>query len=417
MKPLVVVTTHPIQYHVPVYKAVENLFGVPVHIIYGSDFSVAGYYDKEFRSTFAWDVDLASKNSVASTFLCTVANGGARGYDELSAAGLRKALIATDPGAILLTGYRPSFNSHAIYHALRMRRPLLFRAETTDHARARGGLLKEARPRALRWFYNRCDRLLPIGARSYAHYRALGCEESKLIFSPYCVDTAPFQCDEPARAALRQATRAQLQLPDASRVLLFSGKLSQRKGVHQLLAAVKQFPAELRAKTALVFLGDGQERPALEAEALRDPAVRAVFLGFQNQTQLSPYYQSADLLVLPSVESETWGLVVNEALHHGLPAVVSDAVGCAPDLIQPGCTGEIAAANSVESLREALLRALAWAGDPALRARRREKIAGYTVEKAAQGIARAFLAVTGKDRASNREWERGTKESPEILTR
>jgi len=393
VKPLVIITTHPIQYQVPVFRAVENLCGVPVHTIYGSDFSVAGYYDKEFRSSFAWDVDLLQKSRASSTFLSTVAQGGARSFEDVSAAGLKSALAAADPGAILLTGYGTGFYRKAIYHALRLRRPLLFRAETTDHARPRGVLRSLLRRQILRWFYHRCDRLLPIGLRSYEHYRALGCPESKLIFSPYCVDIAPFQCDEAARQATRQPTRARLQFPEDTHALLFSGKLSRRKGVHILMAAVKQLPADRRAKTALVFLGDGEERQALESEARQDPPVRAVFLGFQNQTQLSPYYHAADLLVLPSVESETWGLVVNEALHHGLPAVVSGAVGCAPDLIEPGRTGEVAAAHSAQSLREALMRALTWTADPGVRAQCRNKVSAYTVEKAAQGIARAFQSV------------------------
>ena len=393
MKPLVIITTHPIQYQVPVFRAVEDLWGVPVHTIYGSDFSVFGYYDKEFRSSFAWDADLLQKSKTSSTFLSTVAQGGARSFEEVSAVGLKNALAAVDPGAILLTGYGPRFYRQAIYHALRTRLPLLFRAETTDHARPRGWLLGGIRRQALRWFYRRCDRLLPIGSRSYEHYRALGCAESKLIFSPYCVDTAPFQCDEAARQALRPPTRARLQLSEDNRSLLFAGKLSRRKGVHTLMAAVKKLPTDMRAKMALLFLGEGQERQALEAEAGQDPGIRSIFLGFQNQTQLSPYYHAADLHVLPSLESETWGLVVNEALHHGLPAVVSDAVGCAPDLIEPGRTGEIAQADSEESLRDALTRALTWTTGPGVRAQCREKVAAYTVEKAAQGIARAYQAV------------------------
>ena len=71
------------------------------------------------------------------------------------------------------------------------------------------------------------------------------------------------------------------------------------------------------------------------------------------------------------------------------------SLGCAPDLIEPGRTGEVAAANSVESLREALLRAMAWMGEPAVRVRCRERIAAYTVEKAAEGITLAFHAVAG----------------------
>src|SRR5438309_4475455 len=95
-------------------------------------------------------------------------------------------------------------------------------------------------------------------------------------------------------------------------------------------------------------------QPALEALAKQAPEIKVRFLGFQNQRQLSPYYHAADLLVLPSRRGETWGLVVNEALHHGLPCVVSDAVGCGPDLISPGVTGELFETGSVRALKGAL---------------------------------------------------------------
>jgi glycosyltransferase involved in cell wall biosynthesis len=131
---------------------------------------------------------------------------------------------------------------------------------------------------------------------------------------------------------------------------------------------------------------------ALEQLAAGSPAIRARFTGFQNQTQLSPYYHAADLLALPS-RSETWGLVVNEALHHGVPCVVSEGVGCAPDLIEPGITGEIAATGSAESLAAAINRALALVGRPEIRERCCDKVSGYTVEKAAQGIAQAYREV------------------------
>ena len=45
---LAVIETHPIQYHAPVYRAVQSEFGISVTAIYGSDFSVVGYRDQEF---------------------------------------------------------------------------------------------------------------------------------------------------------------------------------------------------------------------------------------------------------------------------------------------------------------------------------------------------------------------------------
>src|SRR5438874_8441238 len=126
---LAVIETHPIQYHGPVYRAVEQQFGVPVTAIYGSDFSVAGHVDPEFGATFAWDTNLIE--GYRSVFLPRVATGGARNDREASARGLAKALNAVKPAALMLVGYSPSFYRAACVAGIRSGIPLLFRGETT----------------------------------------------------------------------------------------------------------------------------------------------------------------------------------------------------------------------------------------------------------------------------------------------
>jgi glycosyltransferase involved in cell wall biosynthesis len=176
-------------------------------------------------------------------------------------------------------------------------------------------------------------------------------------------------------------------------VVLFSGKLSRRKGPDILLRGIKQLPAEARERIVVLFLGSGELQDALQLLARQTPAVPSHFLGFQNQTQLSQYYHAADLLALPSVQSETWGLVVNDALHHGLPCLVSDAVGCAPDLIAGGETGEIFETGSATSLAQVICRILPLTERAGTRAKCREKVSAYTTEKAAAGIAQAFRGI------------------------
>ena len=293
----------------------------------------------------------------------------------------------------MVVGYSPRYHQQAFLTARSAGYPILFRGETNDEARERGALKAWARDRALRWLYQRCERFLYVGQRSREHFLRLGCPENKLIFSPYCVDITPFQPDERARDRLRGTTRAALKIGADKKVIVFSGKLSARKGPDLLLRAIKQLPEESRCQIAVLFLGSGDLQGELQMLAQQPPAVTTHFLGFQNQTQLSQYYHAADLLALPSVQSETWGLVVNDALHHGLPCIVSEAVGCAPDLIEPGLTGEVFTTGSAGSLAAAIGSLLPLTDQAEIRAKCREKVSGYTVEKAAEGIARAFSAV------------------------
>jgi len=59
---------------------------------------------------------------------------------------------------------------------------------------------------------------------------------------------------------------------------------------------------------------------------------------------------------VPSVKDEKWGLVVNEAMASGLPALVSDMVGCGPDLVIPGETGDVFSAGDYQMLADLMLR-------------------------------------------------------------
>ena len=360
--------------------------------IYGSDIGVAGYRDAEFGVSLAWDTDLLG--GYDARFLGRTTGRGDDGVDEVRARGAGQLLRTLKPQAVMLVGYGSRFDREALYEAWRSRFPLIFRAETTDHSQARTQARAWLRDVTLRALYRRFARVLYIGQRSLLHYQRLHVPDTKLIFAPYCVETAPFDCDEASRVRLRREVRADLGLAETDIAVLFAGKISERKGPDLLLDAVRELPQELRSRMCLCFLGDGQMKAALQSAAADAPPVRARFLGFQNQTRLSRYYHAADLMVLPSRRGETWGLVVNEALHHGVPCVVSEAVGCAPDLIRPGITGHVFETGSSASLAGALRESPALLGNADTRGQCRQHVSRYSVTEAARGVARAYAEVT-----------------------
>jgi glycosyltransferase involved in cell wall biosynthesis len=355
---LAVVETHPVQYHAPVYRVLQQQFGVPVTAIYGSDFSVRRYRDAEFGAAVTWGTDLLS--GYAQHFLSRATDGAEPDLAALSAHGVGRLLRQIAPAATLLVGYSPAFHRQAWYAAWRLGKPLLFRGETTDRAQTASGVTAAVRRIGLRHAYRTCARLLYIGERSRRHYRDFGVDDARLVFAPYCVDTTPFRMDDDAREACRGEARAALGAGADSVVVLYVGKLSWRKGVDLLPQAIQALPIRL--------------------------------LDVQSQDALSRFYHAADMLVLPSRSGETWGLVVNEALHHGVPCVVSDRVGCAPDLIDAS-TGVVCEADSSAALGWAIGAAMELAGRPDVRERCRQRAAGYSVARAAQGIAEAYHAV------------------------
>lgn len=386
--PLVVIATHPVQYLAPLYRTLAREYKLALHVIYDSNYSALPHRDKEFRTDFAWDTDLLS--GYDHTFLHNA--GGAPGSGSGKTHGLGKTLRRLSPEAVLISGYSPFFYQAAILSVLNAGYPMIFRAETTDHAQNRNAFKNLLRDWFLRKFYAQCRYLLYVGAHSYRHFKRLGCPEEKLLFSPYSVDTSYFKMDERAREEFRRATREKLGITESQIVVLFSGKLSARKAPELLIRSVKELEPGLRRKIVLLYMGDGQLLDSLKNLAQKDQ-VPALFIGFKNQSELSPYFHCADLLSLPSRSQETWGLVVNEALHHGLPVIASDAVGSAVDLIEPGITGEVFEKNSIASLAAALGRGIALCGQETTRNSCRNKAAQYDMRHAAEGIARAYQAI------------------------
>jgi len=121
------------------------------------------------------------------------------------------------------------------------------------------------------------------------------------------------------------------------------------------------------------------------------------FAGFLNQSEIPAAYVASDCLVLPSDYGETWGLVVNEAMACGRPAIVSDRVGCAPDLVIDGVTGAVFPFGATDALAR---RMVEFAGDQQrLQAMgehaRARVVAHYSIEKSVAGVLQAVRHVYG----------------------
>jgi glycosyltransferase involved in cell wall biosynthesis len=145
----------------------------------------------------------------------------------------------------------------------------------------------------------------------------------------------------------------------------------------------------------LLIVGTGPLEPELRARS-ETARIPVTFAGFLNQTEIPAAYAAADCLVLPSDYGETWGLVVNEAMACGLPAIVSDRVGCGPDLVTNGETGFRFRFGNTEDLARRLeeMARLGEEGRRAIGERARERIIrAYSIEKAVANTVKATFEV------------------------
>ena len=211
------------------------------------------------------------------------------------------------------------------------------------------------------------------------------CPSSRIRIVPCCIDVDAFRSGARQARDNREQIRAGWDVAGNELVVLFVGKLVDLKRAGDLLDAAGALVRAGRA-VRVVLVGTGPLEAKLRRQA-SDLHVPATFAGFVNQSFLPKFYVAADLLVLPS-ESETWGLVVNEAFACGLPAIVSDRVGCAPDMICHDVTGRVVPIGGGQELVRAIEEIGAKARDPAVI----EELARMTERYSPRRSAETFIA-------------------------
>ena len=229
---------------------------------------------------------------------------------------------------------------------------------------------------------------LYIGKVNRAFYESHGVEASRLLPAPYCVENDRF-AEPAARWTGREAEpRKRLGIPRESVCFLFSGKLIPKKHPLELLEAFEAVVLQ-GAPVHLLVVGDGELRLHCE-QYVRERRLSVTFAGFVNQSRIPELYAAADCLVLPSDYGETWGLVVNEAMACGRPAIVSDQVGCAADLIVEHETGRTFRFGDWGQLAERMLElASAPAHSRSMGEAAKRHVAAHSPEAAAKGIVQA----------------------------
>lgn len=382
---LAIVTTHPIQYQVPWFRAlaarreIELTVGfawLPDAESQGVGFAVPFQWDVPLTDGYRWErLPLASRSPRLGPFF------GLRLRD------VARWLRAGRFEALLVTGWNSFSLVQAARAAKRLGLRVLVRGDSSDLApRAAWKRLLHRR------FFSMYDAFLTVGSANEAFYARFGVPASRRFRAPHFVDNRRFAEEASAQEGNRAKVRESWGIPPDARVALFAGKMIPEKNLEELLTAFG-IAEKQEHSLRLLLVGDGPLRAALESRALTLES-RPTFVGFMNQTRIPEAYAAADFLVLPS-RSETWGLVVNEAMACGLPAIVSDRVGCAVDLVREGETGAVYASGDVAGLAARLVE---FARDPdrtrAMGGRARELVfTDYSIERAVEGTLAALQAV------------------------
>lgn len=217
---------------------------------------------------------------------------------------------------------------------------------------------------------------------------------------PYAVDAARF-------ATFDAQTIDRLRRLYPGPVILSVGVLRYYKGLHILLAAMREVAAQL------VIVGDGPERARLETLAREmGVAERVHFAGRVPDDDLPSYYQAADIFVLAShLRAEAFGIVLLEAMAAGLPLVTTELGTGTSEVNQHGTTGFVVPPDDPEALARALRALLA---DRQLREHlgqngRRRAQAEYTPERMVQRTGVVYHEALEARRTNNRRPATGSE--------
>ncbi len=336
-----VLTTHPIQYQVPWFRILNNEPSVDLHVFFamipdaaaqGDGFGVAFEWDLPLLEGYCWTClsNVAAEPSVTRFFGCDTPE-------------IHEIVRDGDWDVFLVNGWVAKCCIQALVACRLSGVPCMVRGEVN-------GL----RPRP--WWKLLGHRLLlsqyraalAIGRHNREYLLKRGVPPDRVFSTPYGVENERF----PLQRREEQGT--------AERPVrfLFCGKLEPKKRPLDVFLAASQLAEESGLPPfEVVIAGDGALRSELERFSER-AGLRIHFRGFVNQSALPAVYAECDCLVLPSDAGETWGLVVNEAMATGLPAIVSDAIGSANDLVLDGETGWVFPLGDVERLAGAMRAAL-----------------------------------------------------------
>jgi len=379
--------THPIQYYTPVLQHMARAMPGSFEVLYCSPELESSHARSGFGLPYRWDLPLLEgyryrflENRAPHPSTSTFA-----GLDNPELGGI---VASRAYSAIVVNGWHFKSAWRAILNCWAHGVPVLIRGDS--HLRGPHTPRKWAKWPVYRSFIPHLDGCLAAGSWSRDYFENYGATNDHIFTVPHCVDNRRFEQDMRLLRPKRDELRRQWGIAPDATVFLFAGKLIPVKKPVDFVSAVGHCAARNPSVVGLMA-GDGPLRAQCEEQA-RASGAPVRFAGFLNQTRIAEAYAAADALVLPS-ETETWGLVANEAMACGLPAIVSDRVGCGPDVIDSGSTGAIYPMGDVAALSARMLRHANPAGLAAMGARARHKIQSYSVERAADALLDAVHTV------------------------
>jgi glycosyltransferase involved in cell wall biosynthesis len=398
MPRVAVINTHPIQYLAPLWREIAKTKQVELRVFYCCDWGATEYVDDGFGRAFKWDVDLLA--GYDSKFLPILQRPKGLGFWETDNPTISRALAEFGPEVLLLCGYGHLTNWRALMWA-RTNGVRVLTLSDSELKHPRAAWVRVAKQFVVRAFFSQLDGALPISSSNAQYYRHYGLPADRLYVGAQPIDGARFLAALGQRSAVRAAVRKKLNMDLDEFVFAAVGKYIPKKRTTDVVRGWLDLDRSLRCRGRLLLIGEGELRPQLERLAgLPEAEGRITLTGFVNQQELPSLYLACDATVLAS-EAEPHGQVVTESLFLGLPAIVSDRVGCVgpTDVLRHGENGFVFACGDTDALSAAMKRLMT---EPETYRKLSEKGREIASEQDARVAAEKFVAAFQRTLLSRR---------------
>lgn len=291
---------------------------------------------------------------------------------------------AHSPDVVITAGYANPALFLAALWAKHNSVPLILMNDSTVCDKKRRSIIEHLKSLLVGGLYAAC---FAAGKRSRDYAISLGINDDSIYSGVDVVDNAHFSSLETSGAR-----------PAATREACFLcvARLSPEKNIKTLLRAFMSY-CESGGKWNLVIGGAGPQEGELISSVPAHLRTRVAWRGWVSYAELPRLYHNADCFVLPSL-SEPWGLVMNEAMAAGLPVLVSNKCGSAPDLCKDGVNGYVFDPADITQLTEKMILMSSGRTDlKKMGAASKEIISIYTPEKWAEILLKICRKVLFKE--------------------
>jgi glycosyltransferase involved in cell wall biosynthesis len=198
-----------------------------------------------------------------------------------------------------------------------------------------------------RHIFTHVDGVLTTGHDGRSFALRYGASQERIVHVPHVIDFERYAAESAAAREERDEFRKRARLRGVT--FLYVGRLLPDKGLTYLVDAFSALQRRNTEEVSLLLVGDGTEEGVLQQRCMQNRVENVVFAGFRHRNDLPKFYTAADVFVFPTL-GDTYGLVVDEALACGLPAISTSAAGEIRSRILDGTNGFIVPPESSAAL-------------------------------------------------------------------